>query len=509
MKQRFRYVFWFLLPAAAAGAAGPAYADVTVSGNVSPNNPSDPWDLGSTPLVVSSVDEAGGGSVTVTRRGTLITAGAAVGRALRSTGTVEITGYGSTWTNRGVIEVGFPHASGDVLIRRGARVTTDDLVITVSDLATGDVLVEGYDATLTVREDAYVGQDGSGRLTLRQGARFSSDNTYIGLGACRYCDGTVRVEGSATRWVNTGELAVGGYGNGALLIDRGEVSSVNAEIVGFPDAGASHVNVTGWGGTWTNTGLLRIGDTYSPQEPARSGELTVGAYGTVVTAETEILSDLGLGFIEVGGVHASWINRGDVTILAARAEAPSLLVERGGVVRLGGLLRAATPPGYEDAPYLGPAVRLAGGALIAGAIEVEAGGFELAGGRLDTGSFVGDLANTQAGRLVVGEAHSGTGVAGSYSQGPGAALRIAVAGPGAAPLLQIDGDVILDGALEVRPAGEPVSFEAGDSVVLLGWTGALAGTFAAVDIALPLAPGLAWDTSALYTTGEILVVPAS
>lgn len=39
------------------------------------------------------------------------------------------------------------------------------------------------------------------------------------------------------------------------------------------------------------------------------------------------------------------------------------------------------------------------------------------------------------------------------------------------------------------------------------WGGELTGTFAAIDVALPLAPGLAWDTSALYTTGEITAVP--
>ncbi|WP_437682151.1 hypothetical protein [Sorangium sp. So ce131] len=500
MNQRFRYAFWFLLPAAAAGVAGPAYADVTVSGDVSPSNPSDPWDLGANPLVVSTVDEGDGGSVTVTRRGTLISAGAAVGRARSSNGTVEVVGYGSTWTNSGALEVGFSNASGDVIIRRGARVTTDDLVVTVGDMAIGDVLVEGYDATLTSRGKTYVGQDGSGRITLRQGASFFSSDTTVGFGGCRYCDGSVRVEGSATRWVNTGDLVVGGYGNGTLDINRGEVSSASAHVVGFREPGSSIVNVRGWGGTWTNAGLLRVG------ELDRSGEIYVGAYGSLVTGETEIRSDLGQSIISVGDVHASWTNRGDVTIFASRSRTPSLSITRGGSVLVGGLLRTA--PLFEGGPYGGPAVRLAGGALSAGAIEVEAGDLDFAGGRLDTGSFVGDLANTQAGRLVVGEAHSGTGIAGSYSQGPGAALRVAVAGPSAAPLLQIDGDVVLDGALEVRPAGEAVSFEAGDSVALLGWTGALSGAFTAVDIALPLAPGLEWDTSALYTTGEIIVVPA-
>lgn len=67
----------------------------------------------------------------------------------------------------------------------------------------------------------------------------------------------------------------------------------------------------------------------------------------------------------------------------------------------------------------------------------------------------------------------------------------------------------LDGVLEVVPAGDTASFQAGDTVALLGWSGELTGTFADVHIALPLAPGLAWDTSGLYTTGEITVVPSA
>ncbi|WP_437624911.1 hypothetical protein [Sorangium sp. So ce1151] len=111
--------------------------------------------------------------------------------------------------------------------------------------------------------------------------------------------------------------------------------------------------------------------------------------------------------------------------------------------------------------------------------------------------------------LAVGETYASTVIAGSYDQGPDATLRLTASGSTAAPLLEVDGDVRLDGALEVRSAGQPVLLEPGDTIALLGWGGELTGAFAAVDIAVPLPPGLAWDTSALYTTGEITVVPAS
>ncbi|WP_441286804.1 hypothetical protein ACSRUE_31400 [Sorangium sp. KYC3313] len=154
------------------------------------------------------------------------------------------------------------------------------------------------------------------------------------------------------------------------------------------------------------------------------------------------------------------------------------------------------------------AVRLADGELIAGEIGVQAGDvIDFYRGRLETSSFTGDLANPALGTLVVGEVYPSTSVAGSYSQGWLARLSVTIAGPSAAPLLFVDGDVTLDGALEIHVEDGAMPFQAGDTVAVLGWSGALQGTFSEVRIDVPLPPGLAWDTSALYTTGGIAVVP--
>ncbi|WP_437652417.1 hypothetical protein [Sorangium sp. So ce1182] len=487
-----------LLASASLSAAGAAHADVTISGDVSPQNPSDPWDLGPNPLLVH------GGTVDVTDRGTLISAGASI-RAISPINRVRVLGYGSTWLNSGTIEIstfGSPQgpAEESLEVRSGAEVITDDLVLAAGHRSTyGFALVEGYDATLTTRANAYVGLDGEGHIALRQGATFFSNNVYLAL--CRDCIGTVTAAGSLTRWVNTGDFIVGAAGGGTLDIYRAEVFTVNAVVKGH-DFLNSYATVRGWGGTWTNQGLLRVGsaDGY--------GMLTVSDYGTLVTEDTEIRGDGGPGALKVLGAHASWQNSGDVTVYGDRDRVPVLDIDVRGSVRIGGLLR--TRPLSEEAIYLrGPDVRLARGELVAGAIEVWEGTFGFVGGRLETASFTGDLVNAQAGELAVGGAYASTFIAGSYDQGPDATLRITASGSTAAPLLEVDGDVRLDGTLEVRSAGEPVLFEPGDTIALLGWSGELTGAFAAVDIALSLPPGLAWDTSALYTTGEITVVPAS
>ncbi|WP_434042906.1 MULTISPECIES: hypothetical protein [Sorangium] len=496
MNHRARVTLSALIAAVSLGVGGPASADVTIWGSVSPQNPTDPWDLGLDRLRV------GTGAVEVTDGGTLISPGATLW-ASYDPGLILIDGYGSTWINNGSIEIG-DDLESRIVIRNGAEAITDDLVVGIrGDRYHGRVLVEGYDATLTSRTTAYIGTMGHGTLELRQGASFFSHDVYFGgiFGpSCGTCTGEAIITGTATRWVSTGEFVLGLRSRGLLDIRSGQLSTVNARI-GGDDFMSSRASVRGWGGTWTNQGLLQVGSNYG------YGALTVGAYGTLITDDAEIRSELGGGFVKVNDVYATWLNSGDVSIFASLSQSPSLLIDKGASVRIGGLLRTALL--FNGYPYLGPSVRLAKGDLVAGAIEVDAGDFDFAGGRLETGSFVGDLANTQAGELSVGEVHPSTVIAGSYSQGPGAALSITVAASSSSPLLHVDGEVNLDGALEVLPAAGSASFQAGDTIVLLSWSGDLTGTFAAVNIALPLAPGLAWDTSALYTTGEITVVTAT
>ncbi|WP_438018062.1 hypothetical protein WMF18_02815 [Sorangium sp. So ce315] len=507
------------LAATIVSAAGAAHADVTIAGDVLPQNPTDPWDLGSTPLLVGGTmpgmpapGTPASGEVIVSNRGTLITAGAILGGESYEWGhgRVEVIGYGSTWTNHGAIELTRGGTLiGELLVRRGATVTTDDLMVgAVHDLTQAYVTVEGYDATLTSRANTYIGYKSDGTLRLKQGASFFSNNVYFGGRAPNF--GYANVAGSGTRWVATGDFIVGTRGGAAGRLDiyRGELSTVNAWVQGSHFHN-SYVRVSGWGGTWTNQGLLLVGTNEGRLDDYGYGEVAVGAYGTLMTDDTEICSGHGKASVKVNDVYASWINRGDVTIAVFHPASPALLVDGGGTVSIGGLLRTGPLPDEHTPHHVGPAVRLANGDLTVGAIEVREGDFDFAGGRLETGSFVGDLANLQAGELSVGEAHPSTGIVGSYSQGPDATLSITVASSSALPLLEVDGDLILNGALEVVPADGSVSFEAGATIALLGWSGDLAGAFADVNIALPLAPGLAWDTSALYTTGEITVVPAT
>lgn len=508
-----------LISAALLSATRIASADVTVTGPVVPNNPTDPWVLTSTLIVGGYLnppppDDGGLGEVVVSNQGTLITPDTIVGAKSFFSGQVTVDGYGSSWRNQGTITLGAQSdASGLVVVRDGAKVSTHDIVVGSRGIqACGQVIVEGYDATLTSTGDAIIGRsECDGELELKDGGSFFSNNVYLTSGG--ETGARVLVTGYATKWVSTGEFIVGKADRAILTIGyQAKLSTVNAQIAsGQRFSGRwGQVSISGFGATWNNQGVLRIGYVSGGALTPGSGELTIGTYGTLKTDSTEIRSEFGTAFIHVDGFRASWRNGGDVSILGFLPAEPSLLVDNGGRVRIDGTLtlqRQMEYPGSSNA-----VARLADGTLLAGAIEAPDGTFEFADGRLSTGSFIGDLENTQSGLLVVGgedEEFPFTTVVGDYTQGPDARLRFTVAGPSAEPLLEVAGNLSLDGRLVVRPADGTAPFRKGDVVTLFGWNGSLTGRFAQITITLPLAPGLVWDTSKLYTNGKIRAVRAN
>jgi len=506
MNRLGRNLFSSLVVATLASAALPAYADVTVSGVVWPGTPYDPWGLDDTTLYVGGVSRPGyfsydPGEVIVFNQGTMLTREAYLAAA-EELGRVKVIGYGSTWTNLGRLEVGIGSGTfGELVIQTGAKVTTQSLWIGPRGLwGGGQVFVEGYDASLTSLTDTYIGRtEYSNRLDIKQGASFYSHNTYITH--CGSCDGKVLLTGYASKWINTGEFSINGFGSVEVGYEA-NLQSSNAKISSGNSIGIGTVKVSGWGASWSNEGLLQLGTIGNSWG---RGQIIVGDYGMVETQTTELRGYGGCAIV-VDGFQAGWENSGDVLFDMVGENGPDLFIDGGGFVTIGGTLEILPPPVRPRAPWAG--VHLRDGVMRVGAIDDIDGAFDFSDGDLYVGSFIGDLVNTKIGVLVVGDASPSTTIAGDYTQGRDATLDCALSGPSATPLLEVAGNLTLDGTLDVRPASANVSFQAGDVVQLFHQGGTLSGMFNAVAISVPLAPGLAWDTSDLYTTGAIRVVAA-
>lgn len=84
------------------------------------------------------------------------------------------------------------------------------------------------------------------------------------------------------------------------------------------------------------------------------------------------------------------------------------------------------------------------------------------------------------------------------------AIRIAGGVDGSDQLL-VQGDIDLDGILQINPFGTPV-LAVDDSFHILDWTGELSGTFSSITAFDP-GDGLSWNFDNLYIDGTISVIP--
>ena len=128
----------------------------------------------------------------------------------------------------------------------------------------------------------------------------------------------------------------------------------------------------------------------------------------------------------------------------------------------------------------------------------------MTGGTLAVDTFTGNLAMT-GGTLAPGNSPGLTSVFGDYSQDINSTLQMEIGGLLAGiehDVLDVSGIMDLGGSLEVLLYGG-FNPDAGDTFDILNW-GSLTGMFDF--LVMPTLLGdLFWDTSSLYTTGELSV----
>lgn len=224
---------------------------------------------------------------------------------------------------------------------------------------TGTVIVTGEGSTLygTGLEELYVGYSGDGTLSIEDGGYVESGVTAIGLlpdstGAVTVDGVAGDGEGDVSLWENLGSIVVGGYGDGTLTVSNGgEVYSSELYIGGYdPDSlpfdvgeidsypdGTGAVTVTGEGSYFetevlvagvTGDGTLNVlagGEVESEAGivafgPDSVGNVVVNGDGSTWTLvdldeEEENWSILGVGIYGTGQLTVS--NGGQVTVADA------------------------------------------------------------------------------------------------------------------------------------------------------------------------------------------------
>ncbi|WP_280821347.1 autotransporter domain-containing protein [Pseudaminobacter soli (ex Li et al. 2025)] len=315
-------IFW------ASGGFQPAQAQtVTINGDVDPAGATSPiWNAGA----LLYVGEFGAGTLTIADGGKVTNAYGKIGVNARSTGTVTVSstdaiGNASTWANSDSLSVG-EFGTGTLTIEGGGKVTNTTGYIGAYGSSTGTVTVSGADSagnasTWTNSGLLSVGNSGTGTLAIADGGKVTNTIGYIGNGS--RSTGTVTVSGTdaggnASTWTNLDNLLVGGTGTGTLTVaGGGRVTNAYGYIGAFSGStGTVTVSGADSGGnasTWTNSGLLSVGNS-------GTGTLAIEAGGRV----TNTIGYIGngsnsTGTVTVSGTDASgnassWANSGELFV---------------------------------------------------------------------------------------------------------------------------------------------------------------------------------------------------
>jgi len=210
-------------------------------------------------------------------------------------GTATVDGIGSKWTNSGSLFVGF-YGTGTLNIQNGGQVSNTSGTLCYRSSSNGTATVDGIGSKWTNSGKLYVGcsYSGTGTLNIQNGGEVS--NTYGFLGEDPGSSGTVTVDGTGSKWTNSGDLYVGYLGTGTLNIQNGGQVSNTFGLLGYDVSGSSgSATVDGIGSKWTNSGWLYVGGD-------GTGTLNIQNGGQVASAGGAV----SCGTVTVDGSGSKW-----------------------------------------------------------------------------------------------------------------------------------------------------------------------------------------------------------
>ncbi|MFZ5832548.1 MAG: hypothetical protein ACOY3P_20870, partial [Planctomycetota bacterium] len=232
-----------------------ARAAIVATGDVRPADPSD-WSPGSHLQIGMTTN----GAVVVDDGSAIESFTGAIGYYAGAVGTVRIEGAGSRWTNATTFNVG-RYGQGTLDIFDGAVAKTDGVSASIGydPGSTGVVTIDGAGSQwICSRGLLYVGNGGSGTLTISGGGAVS--NTSGSIGSPAGSIGSVTVNGASSSWTNTSDLHVGSAGNGLLSVTDGGTVNVSGTTWLGRQGGSGKIEFGATGGTLA-TGSLAASPT--------------------------------------------------------------------------------------------------------------------------------------------------------------------------------------------------------------------------------------------------------
>jgi T5SS/PEP-CTERM-associated repeat protein/autotransporter-associated beta strand protein len=192
-----------------------------------------------------AIGDSGTGTLNISNGGDVTSAIGLIGMAATGAGTVNVAGSGSTWANSSNLVVG-SLGTGTLNVTAGGNASaTGNVSIGAGDDSNGTANVSGAGSVLDANTLLYVGNLGTGSLTLSNGGTAYSANGSIAFGAGSV--GTTLVDNGV--WTNFTSLSVGGSGAGTLTVRNDGVTNVSAGsgtiTLGSVGGGSGTLNIGG------------------------------------------------------------------------------------------------------------------------------------------------------------------------------------------------------------------------------------------------------------------------
>jgi T5SS/PEP-CTERM-associated repeat protein len=437
-----------LVATTAAVFPTPAFGTITAVGEVSPTYPGglDPWNVAAELFVGAHAD----GSLTIDGDSDVTSEGGSLGTDPGFTGTIVVSGDGSTWTNNADLILG-NLGTGRLNVLQGAHVEDQGASLGHLD-GTGEALVEGIGSRWTNLGNLFAGNLGDGTLTIRQQGVVRTSSAWIGLNVDAI--GAVTVDGENSRW------------------EISETLSLGDEV----DGGAGTLSLSGAGSrVYVGSGASSFGGQLPIDQTALIVSATTGVAQLAIYDGNQ-LENAGNGYVSpdagtsgnviVAGAGSAWNNGGDV-LVGVDGTATLTLISGGAVS--------------------------AGGSLTVGSL----------GTLLGNGAVSGETLNS--GTVAPGQSVGSLAVVGEYSQAMGGTLQIELGGSmsGEYDTLGVTGDANLDGTLEVlldSEGGNPFDPQLGHTFDFLSASATIVGEFSAADLPM-LAAGRMWQIR--YSTNQV------
>jgi T5SS/PEP-CTERM-associated repeat protein len=367
----------------------------------------------------------------------------------------------------GEIDVG-QLGSGSLSIKNGAQAASFSATVGNLPGSHGDLTVDGAGSLFSVAHSGptlQIGRLGTGTMAVTNSAHVMNRESAIGQAGSGA--GSVTIDGAGSLWASEDRLTV--HGNGSLSVSNGGQVTCTAGLIGEPGSGwgdAGAVVISGQGSSWTTnsgpiiiTGGLLAGSTATANLLVNSGGTVTSYNSGMSSVVSSFVSSRSSAIID--GAGSTWSTTNNFT------DGGVLTVTSGGQVTVGGRL-TITSPGT-----------LQGNSMVVGNVKN--------GGVVSPGASPGILT-----------------INGNYTQDPTGILQIELASPTSFDRLPISGTATLAGTLKLSLLGSYTP-AAGDSFDILDWQ-TESGTFSTLQLPA-LTAGNTWDTSQLYTTGTIAVVP--